>query len=119
DARVEGSSVQAPLGAQRIPGLQDALAARKNDGLLQVDASIDRANFGDFAGNYDLQGYSLTVSQEGTQLFMSIPGQGKHEMLPFEKDGFFMREGPVKLRFKRADDGAVKSVVIESGGPAQ
>jgi len=119
DARVEGSSVQVPLGARRIPGLQQALAARKNDGLLQVDASIDRANFGDFAGNYDLQGYTVTVSHEGTQLFMSIPGQGKHEMLPFEKDGFFMREGPVKLRFKRADDGAVKSVVIESSGPAQ
>lgn len=114
--QIEGSSVQVPVGAGHIPGLQQVLAARKDDGLLQIDASIDPAGFGDFAGNYDLQGYTLAVSLEGKQLFMTIPGQGKHEMLPFEKDGFFMREGPVKLHFKRGADGAVSEVGVESGG---
>ena len=50
---------------------------------------------------------------------MTIPGQGKHEMLPFEKDGFFLREGPVKLRFQRGADGAVSAVVVEASGAPQ
>lgn len=118
-AHLEGSSVQVPVGVEHVPGLKDALAARKNDGLLQVDSSIDPAGFGEFAGNYDLQGYKLAVSLEGRQLFMTIPGQGKHEMLPFEKDGFFMREGPVKLRFQRGEDGNISAVVIEASGAPQ
>jgi len=118
-AHLEGSSVQVPVGVEHIPGLKDALAARKNDGLLQVDPSIDPTAFGDFAGNYNLQGYTLVVSLEGKQLFMTIPGQGKHEMLPFEKDGFFLREGPVKLRFQRGADGAVSAVVVEASGAPQ
>lgn len=113
-ARVEGSSVQVPVGAEHLPGLQAALAGRTDDGLLQVDKAIDTANFGDFAGQYDLKGYKLTVTLEGKVLFIDIPGQGKHEMLPFEKDGFFMRAGPVKLRFERGADGKVGAVAIET-----
>jgi dipeptidyl aminopeptidase/acylaminoacyl peptidase len=109
----EGSSVQVPVGVEHIPGLQAVLAARKDDGLLQVDKSIDTANFGDFAGQYDVEGFKLTVTLEGKALFIEIPGQGKHEMLPLEKDGFFLRAGPVKLRFKRGADGKVTEVGIE------
>lgn len=119
-AVVEGSSVQVPVGVERIPGLAEALAGRKDNGMLQPDPSIDTANFGDFAGPYDLKGYKLSVTLEGKALFIEIPGQGKHEMLPFEKDGFFMRAGPVKLRFKRGADGKVTEVVIETtdGAPS-
>jgi dipeptidyl aminopeptidase/acylaminoacyl peptidase len=116
--RIEGSSVQVPLGVQHIPGLSEALAARKNDGLLKADATIDRSSFGEFAGQYDLQGYALSVTLEGDRLFISIPGQGKHELLPLGKDGFFMHEGPVKLRFQRDGD-AISAVVIETSGPPQ
>src|SRR5205814_1601689 len=83
-AQVEGSSVQVPVGVEHLPGLQQALAQRKDDGLLQVNTSIDSSNFGDFAGQYDLQGYKLSVTLEGKALFVDIPGQGKHEMLPME-----------------------------------
>jgi dipeptidyl aminopeptidase/acylaminoacyl peptidase len=117
--RIEGSSVQVPLGARHIPGLSDALAARKDDGLLQVDPSLDRSRFGELTGRYDLQGHALDVALEDGVLFVSIPGQGKHELLPFEEDGFFMREGPVRLRFQRAGDGAIAAVAIETGGPPQ
>jgi pimeloyl-ACP methyl ester carboxylesterase len=116
--RIEGSSVQVPLGVQYIPGLSEALAARKSDGLLQPNRSIDRANFGELVGRYDLQGYALNVTLEGERLFIDIPGQGKHELLPFENDGFFMREGPVKLHFQR-EGGAVSAVVIETSGSPQ
>jgi dipeptidyl aminopeptidase/acylaminoacyl peptidase len=117
-AQVEGSSVQVPVGAEHLPGMQAALAARKDDGMLQVDKSIDSAHFGDYVGQYDLKGYKLAVTLEGKALFMDIPGQGKHEMLPFEKDGFFMRAGPVKLRFKRGADGKVSEVGIETSDGA-
>ena len=113
-AQVEGSSVQVPVGAEHLPGLQAALAGRKDQGMLQVDKSIATDNFGDFVGQYDLKGYKLSVTLEGKSLFMDIPGQGKHEMLPFEKDGFFMRAGPVKLRFRRGADGKVTEVGIET-----
>lgn len=112
--QIEGASVQVPVGVAHIPGLEGALAARGDDGLLQVDPSINPDGFGDFVGDYDIQGYTLTVSLEGKQLFMTVPGQGKHQMLPFENDGFFMREGPVKLRFKRSEDGTISEVVIET-----
>ncbi|HZP88531.1 MAG TPA: prolyl oligopeptidase family serine peptidase [Burkholderiales bacterium] len=114
-AQLEGSSVRVPTGADRIPGLTTALAARKNDGMLAVDASIDPATFGEFAGSYDLKGYKLTVALEGKQLFIDIPGQGKHEMLPTGKDKFFLREGPVKIAFKRDDKGAISEMAIEAG----
>jgi dipeptidyl aminopeptidase/acylaminoacyl peptidase len=117
--RIEGSSVQVPLGVQYIPGLGEALAARKSDGLPKADASVDRSHFGDFAGRYDLQGYTLSVTLEGEQLFIDIPGQGKHELLPFETDAFFMRDGPVKLRFQREPAGSVSALVIEASGPPQ
>lgn len=119
DGRLEGSSVRVPIGVQHVPGLEAALAARKDDGLLQVDTSIDPEGFGEFAGDYDLEGYVLKVRLEGRQLFISIPGQGTHEMLPFEKDAFFLRAGPVKLRFQRGADQAISGVTIEAGGPAQ
>jgi hypothetical protein len=114
-AQLEGSSVQVPVGGDRIPGLPAAVAARKNDGMLAVDASIDPATFAEFAGSYDLKGYKLTVALEGKQLFIDIPGQGKHEMLPTGKDKFFLREGPVKIAFKRDDKGAISEMAIEAG----
>jgi dipeptidyl aminopeptidase/acylaminoacyl peptidase len=119
DEHIEGSSVRVPIGVQHVPGLEAALAARKSDGLLQVDTSIDPSGFGEFAGDYDLEGYVLNVRLEGRQLFITIPGQGTHEMLPFEKDGFFVRAGPVKFRFQRGADQAISGVTIEASGPVQ
>jgi dipeptidyl aminopeptidase/acylaminoacyl peptidase len=114
-AALEGASVQVPIGGDRIPGLPAAIAARKNDGMLAVDSAIDPATFGEFAGSYDLKGYKLAVALQGKQLFIDIPGQGKHEMLPTGKDKFFLREGPVKIEFKRDDKGAISEMAIEAG----
>jgi acetyl esterase/lipase len=113
---LEGSSVQVSTGVDHIPGLQQALAARVSDGLTKVDASIDAKTFGDFAGAYDLSGYEIAIGLEAEQLFITIPGQGKHRMLPFEKDGFFLQDAPVKLRFQRDAQGAIASMNIDSGG---
>ncbi len=113
---VEGSSVKVPVGAEHIPGLQSALALRKNDGMLQVDTSIDPASLMELAGTYDLQGYKLSVSLEGKQLFIDIPGQGRHELLPTARDAFFMRAGPVKLTVQRDDKGAVSGLEIAPTG---
>jgi len=115
-ASVEGSSVKVPVGVERIPGLKEALAARKNDGMLQIDSSIDPSTLADIAGDYDLQGYKLKVTLEGKQLFIDIPGQGKHEMLPTAKDAFFLREGPVKLKIERGADGKIAAMRIEPAG---
>lgn len=115
-AQMEGASVRVPVGVAYIPGLKEALAARKDDGLLQVNAAISDANFADFAGAYGFAGARLAVTLEGKRLFMDVPGQGKFEMLPFEKDGFFMREGPVKLRFQRGADSVVDAVTVEASG---
>jgi dipeptidyl aminopeptidase/acylaminoacyl peptidase len=71
---LEGSSVKVPVGVEHIPGLKKALESRRNDGMLQMDTSIDSATFGEFAGSYDLRGYKLTVRLEGKQLFVDLPG---------------------------------------------
>lgn len=116
DSALEGSSVQVPTGVEHIPGLKQALAARVSDGLMKVDPSIDASTFGDFVGAYDLGGYEVGVAFEAEQLFITIPGQGKHRMLPFEKDGFFLSDAPVKLRFQRDAQGAIASMNVDSGG---
>ena len=41
-AHLEGSSVQVPVGVEHVPGLKDALAARKNDGHA-AGRSLDRS----------------------------------------------------------------------------
>ena len=115
---LEGSSVTVPVGVEYIPGLKQALESRKSDGTLRVDTSIDPAGFQEFVGTFDLKGYKLLVTLEGAHLFIDVPGQGKHEMFPMAKDAFFMREGPVKLQFRRDAQGAPSEVEIETGDGA-
>ena len=57
--------------------------------------------------------FTYTTFSEDKKLFVDIPGQGKHEMLPMGKDAFFMRAGPVKLRFKRDAKGTLEEMAIE------
>ncbi len=118
--RLEGSSTQVPTGVEHIPGLKAALAARKSTGTLTVDKSVDSAIYPEYAGEYLLEAYNvnITVSVEDGRLFVEIPGQGKHELLPFAADSFFVQAAPTRFVFKR-EGGAVTAMALHSDGGEQ
>jgi dipeptidyl aminopeptidase/acylaminoacyl peptidase len=118
DDKLEGSSVQVPVGVEHIPGLDAALKSRRSDGLLQLDTSIDPASYSDFVGEYAIKGFTVTVTIDKKSLFIDVPGQGKFELLPFEADGFFLREAPTRFVFRRSA-GNVSAVAMVSGDGEQ
>lgn len=108
--QMEGSSVRVMYGADYIPGLKDAVARRTNDGLRHRDTSVTAAALAPLAGSYDLSGAEILVALEGEHLFITIPGQGKFELIPSAPREFFLRESALTISI--ADD----ALTLDSSG---
>lgn len=66
-----------------------------------------------YVGRYELApGFTLTVTQEGSQLLAQATGQGRFELFPSGEREFFARVAPVEVTF--AADGA--QLTLKQGG---
>jgi hypothetical protein len=117
--QIEGSSLEVPVGAERISGLPEALAARTETGLPSTDVvDVDPAILAEYAGSYELTGYGVAVLVEldGGQLSLQVQGQPGATMYPTSNTDFFFKEAPSTVTFFRGDDGRVSHLILYSGG---
>jgi len=117
--QIEGSSVEVPVGAEHIPGLPEALAARTDTGLPEIEvAEVDDAVLQSYAGQYLLQAYDVqvTVSWDGENLMFEMPGQPVTELLPRSDTEFYISIAPTTFSFFVNEDGSVSHMVLTSDG---
>lgn len=117
--QVEGSSVDVPVGVEHIPGLAEALAARTDTGVAEVEAvEVDDAILESYAGNYKLIEYNvdIKVAWDGDKLTFEMPGQPVTELLPSSATEFFTTIAPTVFTFFTNEDGSVSHMVLSSGG---
>lgn len=117
--QIEGSSVEVPVGAEHIPGLPEALAARTDTGLPETEvAEVDDAVLQSYAGQYLLQAYDVqvTVSWDGENLLFEMPGQPVTELLPRSDTEFYISIAPTTFSFHVNEDGSVSHMVLTSDG---
>ncbi|HMB58846.1 MAG TPA: prolyl oligopeptidase family serine peptidase, partial [Xanthomonadales bacterium] len=117
--QIEGSSVEVPVGAEHIPGLPEALAARTDTGLPETEvAEVDDAVLQSYAGQYLLQAYDVqvTVSWDGENLMFEMPGQPVTELLPRSDTEFYISIAPTTFSFFVNEDGSVSHMVLTSDG---
>ena len=117
--QIEGSSVQVPVGVEHIPGLAEALAARTDTGMPEVEvAEIDPALLERYVGGYKLEEYDvvMTVSLEGEHLMFEMPGQLAAELFPSSDTEFFFKVAPSTIGFFMHEDDSVSHLVLYSEG---
>jgi len=123
-SQIEGSSVQAPVGVEHIPGLAEALAARTDTGMPEVAvteevvAEVAPAVLERYAGSYKLESYDveIPVSWNGEQLMFEMPGQPAAQLFPRSDTEFFFKIAPSTVGFFMNEDGSVSHLVLYSQG---
>ncbi len=113
---LEGSSVIIPAGAEYIPGLAQALQARRDDGLprKQVDTSFSPSVFAAYVGRYDWSGYNIDVIKEGDHLYLQLAGQPKAEIFPSSETEFFFKAVKPTVTFVKNNEGVVIKLIFLS-----
>jgi hypothetical protein len=79
-------------------------------------AGLDAKTLDGFTGKYNAGFINLTVVRSGNQLFAEMKDQPRIELLPEDKDKFFIREMEGFVLFNRNEKGEVTDAVIEMGG---
>ncbi|HYH44861.1 MAG TPA: serine hydrolase [Thermoanaerobaculia bacterium] len=77
------------------------------------EVTLDPALLDRYSGVYELApGFQLTVTREGTQLFMQATGQGRAEAFAESETRFFLKVVDAQLVFTPAADPAGKAAVL-------
>ncbi len=101
------------LKAVHRQGGQTIQASRLPDvSVVKVEA----ATLASYVGKYKLLGGTLTVTQEGDQLWAQLTGQPKFEIFPKSETEFFLKAINAQLTFVREKDGKVAKAILEQGG---
>jgi D-alanyl-D-alanine-carboxypeptidase/D-alanyl-D-alanine-endopeptidase len=70
-----------------------------------------------YPGSYTLApGFKLFVTLENGKLYAQASGQGRNELFASAPDEFFLKVVDAQLRFRRASDGGVTSLVLYQNG---
>ncbi|HSO77847.1 MAG TPA: serine hydrolase, partial [Bacteroidales bacterium] len=79
--------------------------------------TISEALLGEYAGEYEIQqGFTITVTAEGTRLFAQATGQGKFELFAESESKFYVKVVDAQLGFFRDDAGKVSKIILYQGG---
>lgn len=98
--------------AQTGKRVADAPAARKE--ITLTEEKLEK-----LLGVYELgPGFQLTVTREGTQIFMQATGQGRAEAFAESETKFFLKVVDAQLEFTMGDDGRASQVTLFQGGRA-
>jgi CubicO group peptidase (beta-lactamase class C family) len=90
----------------------DAPAARK--AITLAEAKLDR-----LLGVYEVEpGFQLTITREGTHLFMQATGQGRAEAFAESETKFFFKVVDAQIEFAIGDDGRASVLTLFQGGAA-
>jgi len=98
--------------AQTGKRVADAPAARKE--ITLAEEKLDR-----MLGVYELEpGFQLTITREGTQLFMQATGQGIAEAFAESETKFFFKVVDAQIEFAIGNDGRASVLTLFQGGLA-
>lgn len=112
---VAKSSVQVPVGADRVPGLAEALARRPAPAVVQASyLPIDAASCAEHSGTYTVSGFEIYVRCDGGRLWLDVPGQSRIELLSRERDGFALSGTAGGVRFTRGAGGKISGFTLTS-----
>lgn len=98
--------------AQTGKRVADAPAARQ--AITLAEATLDRT-----LGVYELEpGFRLTITREGTRLFMQATGQGVAEAFAESETKFFFKVVDAQIEFAMGADGRASMLTLIQGGEA-
>jgi len=69
-----------------------------------------------YAGRYEAGAAAMTVTAEGTRLYVQITGQPRFEVFATKVDEFFLKVVEAQISFKRNDAGTVESLMLHQNG---
>lgn len=79
--------------------------------------SVPETLLQEYAGDYEIQqGFTITVTAEGTRLFAQAAGQGKFELFAESESKFYVKVVDAQLGFFRDDAGKVSKIILYQGG---
>ena len=103
---------------QRGPRVEGAAAglAPKERKEVHVDPKI----FDGYVGSYQLApNFGLTVTREGSQLFVQATGQPKFEVYPESDRDYFLKVVDAQITFEIDQQGRATALVLHQGGMDQ
>jgi Domain of unknown function (DUF3471) len=81
---------------------------------------LDSSALQPYAGNYHFNAQAnLTVTREGSQLFVQLSGQPKFEIYPESRNKFFLTVVDAEIEFARDEDWKVSKAVLYQNGSTQ
>jgi CubicO group peptidase (beta-lactamase class C family) len=83
----------------------------------RTEILLDAGTLEGYVGAYPLSpAFVLTVTREGTHLFVQATGQPRFEVFAEKRDAFFLKVVDAQLTFTRSDAGAVTGLVLHQNG---
>ncbi|WP_246787806.1 MerR family transcriptional regulator [Agrobacterium sp. AGB01] len=98
----------------------DAVAWRRYEQARpRSEKKIDPWLYGQYAGNYVLDGLGYVITQKDGRLFTRMTGQPELEIFAEDVDRFFYKAVQAQLTFTRDHTGAVTGLVLHQNGYEQ
>jgi D-alanyl-D-alanine-carboxypeptidase/D-alanyl-D-alanine-endopeptidase len=86
----------------------------------RAETALDAETLETYVGAYPLSpAFVLTVTREGTRLFVQATGQPRFEVFAETRDAFFLKVVDARLTFSRNEAGAVTGLVLHQNGASQ
>ncbi len=100
---------------QRVEGAAAALAPKE-----RKEVHVDPKIFDGYVGSYQLApNFVLTVTREGSQLFVQATGQPKFEVYPESDRDYFLKVIDAQITFQIDSQGRATELILHQGGMDQ
>jgi len=86
---------------------------------MDVAAEVDPALYDRYIGEYQLGPATITVTKEGSSLFVQSTGQPAFEIFPKSETEFFLKVVKATITFEMDETGKVTGLTLDQGGIKQ
>jgi len=84
--------------------------------VVHTEIKIDPKLLDDYVGAYSLPPGSFTISRDGDRLTGGPEGQPAQQLIPYDRDKFFVRSVDAEVEFRRDPQGKVIELVLQQNG---
>jgi hypothetical protein len=94
------------------PGVAEALDRRRAEQVVPHTAiKINPRLLDGYVGRYNNENLQMTVTREGEQLFLQVPGYARYAVYPYTDHDFFATVASLQFSFTSDDTGKVTQLV--------
>lgn len=97
-----------------LAGVEEFVASVQPRTRVRID--LDPALYDVYIGEYEFDGFILTVKREGDKLFIETGGQPPIEIVPESETDFFIEVADAQVQFVKDGDGSVNEVRLYQRG---